>query len=293
MQFSSFSRLGICLGAALMCTQINAQGSYRGEILFLHSNSEFDTLDSEVNILAGTYYFSPVESDKGPLAESKFLSRSSAASVILSRSELDGQFGTSLQDSESSGYGLSLEIRDPNTPNTVSAGFIKDKIDVASPIKVSRDLTTTAFALGRYFSDNFHVDLRFFKLKHHDLPAGWDDMCSYALASKFVKQLENGKAYNFEATLDRTYDDNNYAKEVNTTFTLEGDYYPNSQFAIGGGLNLNRGDDEDIEGETLSLRTSYFFSPSLGIQVESDKFYPKKPELSKEKSISATIALRF
>lgn len=129
MQFNRFSRAGVCLSAALICTPINAQETFRSEIFFLHSSSEFDSLDGKSNVLAGTYFFSPVNTGNGPLAESRFLSRSSAISAVVSNSELSGPFGTSQYDSDSSRYGLVLEIRDLSTANTVSAGFTRNQTD--------------------------------------------------------------------------------------------------------------------------------------------------------------------
>ena len=293
MQLNHLSRAGVCLSAALICSPISAQETFRSEIFFLHSNSEFGSLDGNSNVFAGAYFFSPVNTGNGPLAENTFLSRSSAISVVVNNSELSGAFSKSQYDADSSGYGLFFEIRDPSTPNTVLAGLLKNKTDITSPVETNHDTTTTIFALGRYFSDNFHVNLRFFKRQAHDLPAGWDDYYAYSIASKFVKPSSNGSTYNLEVSFDRVYDDYNSIREINNSISVEGDYYLNNYFGIGGGINLDRGDNEDTEGETLTLGTSYFFSSSLGVEIQASRFYPNKSELTKDKSINATIALRF
>ena len=293
MQFRSFSRFGICLSAALMCAQINAQESYRSEVGIIHLSIKHDGIETNGNGIAGTYHFSPVDTRGAPLAESNFLTRTSSASIALSESETSGNYKSTYNESESSGYSLSFEFKQKGNPNTVSAGFNKHEADISHPITANYDFKIVSFALGRYFTDTLHVELNFVDMNTNDHTPGTDNNNIYSVNAKYVKQFGDGSAYNLETNIVRITEKENSNNEKNTALEVWTDYYFSNHFSLGGGVRLNRGDDKFEEGETLGLNATYFISPAIGLELQTERFYAKQSSQVDDETLAFSVALRF
>ncbi len=294
MQFTGYSRLGVFLTATLVCTQINAQESYRSEVGIAHATFKFDDIDAKANGIIGRFHFSAVNSNGLPLAESSFLTRTGSASITLVQSETSGHFNTFYNESESSGYRLEFDLRQKDSPNTVAARFGETESDNTSqPINATHNQTVTSFTVGRYFSDTFHVELGFLDININDHVSSGNDINSYSVSTKYIKQFDDSTAYNLEAKLERTSAKDDSSKEENTMLGFEADYYFNHRFNIGGGASFNRGDDQYDEGERLTLITNYFFSPHIGIELQAAQFYAKQAEGTDDESLDLLATLRF
>jgi len=298
MQFTGHSRLGVLLITTLICTQINAQESYRSEVGIAHSLLKFDDINLKTNGILGTFYFSPIDTSGLPLAESSFLTRTSSASVALAQSETSGNYKTTHSESEGSGYGLNFDFRQKGSPNTIEVVFNEFNTDINQPIDANIDQRGIAFAVGRYFSDTFHVELGFADWNINSHALGRNDINRYSVSTKYIKQFNDSTAYNLEANLERISDKDgsskqNKTKQNNTVLEFEADYYFNNRFSIGGGVNLNQGDDKDLEGKGLSLMTNYFFSPAIGIELQTGKFFAKQADTADDKTLDLLVSFRF
>lgn len=293
MQFTGYSRLGVFLITTLICTQINAQESYRSEVGIVYSLLKFDYINLKTSGILGTFYFSPIDTSGLPLAESSFLTRTSSASVALAQSETSGNYKTTHSESEGSGYVLNVDFRQKGSPNTIDVVFSEFKTDINQPIDANIDQRVIAFALGRYFSDTFHVELGFADWNINSLALGGNDINRYSVSTKYIKQFNDSTAYNLETNLERISDKDGSSKQNNTVLIFEADYYFNNRFSIGGGVNLNQGEDKDIEGKGLSLMTNYFFSPAIGIEIKTRKFFSKQADTADDKSVDLLVSFRF
>lgn len=178
--------------------------------------------------LRGTYYFSRVVNNAGPLAEAAFLGRNS--SINLAYSDFDSDFDN--QDSKSAWVSYFI-------PNSIFfAGVEYTEED---------DENDATFNLGITPVDGLLITTQ------HNKEA---DDYNANIYAKYVMLFDDERALNIEAAAakDEWTEENNYL--------LSGDFYFNRNFSIGAAFS-----DDDL-GNTYGLSAQHFFIENFSVSAE-------------------------
>ena len=176
------------MAGALACTNVYAE-TYQFELNGFYGSDNFVD-DTDAQGLSGTYYFNPVDTRKGPLAEASFLDRASSVSLRYERAKVSSQIAfVSVLPSPSAPMpaAANAETRTTNNNSYGASGlFVSkdsgwllgaryDRIDrsnfsgvivtgVVSPTPpsiqlTSNDIERSTITVGRYIADNTVINV--------------------------------------------------------------------------------------------------------------------------------------
>lgn len=197
----------------------------------------FGDIDSAM--LAGTWYFAPVSTDKVPLAEAAYLGRASFLSAVVARVEFDGL------DTGLNGQGVNVGYYIPNTMFYAGVGVSHgQRITALNSTIVEKDYNTTMFGtLGIAPLDGLLVSTEF-------VEGGYTPN----LTARYVGKLPNSHFYAGKVSLaDPDGGDVSYGVDF--------DYYFNESTSLGVGYGSG--------GDRLELRAQKFFSTSWAAGISA------------------------
>ena len=203
----------------------------------MRSNDGDSSADLDVAALAGTWYFAPVSTDNGPLAEAAFLGRASSLSAIAAQLDLLGNHLNAQRATV--GYYF------PGTMFYAGVGVSRNEdLIVLSPTNVLTEYRTTwSGTLGIAPLDGLLLTTDF---QEH----GYDPN----ITARYVGKLPNNHFYAGSVNLaDDDYD--------GTSFGLDFDYYFDNSTSLGLGF--------DDVGDRWELRGEKFFSKNWAAGVSA------------------------
>jgi hypothetical protein len=211
-----------------------SQDSFTSSIGARYGSS--DNADSY--IISGSYYFSPVDTTKGPLAEAVFLNRANDLSVGYTRREVDGTpFSTN-------------QVFIDGTYHVEDSSFFLN----ASVSKTNgSDSTGYGLGMGYYFSDDWTVTVS----------TSLDDDFDYAglgIGTKKLLELGGDTYLSLSAGIG-------IPEEGDNNYSVGADYYFNSHIS----LRLQRSWIDSFSDGATSLYANWFVTSSVSLNVNYAK----------------------
>ena len=293
----------MCFATILFTSMAYGQQTYQVETSAAYSSWEDDDNNKEKSYgLELTFHPEPIKVGGHPLAEAAFMERIGHISVFVGRDELD--YGS---DIEADGplFGIQIEYAQPGQPIVAQLSFVKAKADFDAPVRADASTDIYGFGIGTYISDGLRVTLNYtstetelsmwrsvFEKEHSE-----NELDRYNIDVKWVKELAKGSAINLLGEIAIVRFDTETPTETddgsNTIFGISADYYLNPYVSLGGGLEINTGDDEVYEGETIEARFRAFLHPQFSVGVEYEHFSADNEDVEDDDSIGIVLAARF
>ena len=230
------------------------------------------------------------------MAEAAFLERVGRVGLQVGIGTLEDVLG---READLTRFVTTVEYMKPSQPLYIGLVVDRMKVDLDSP--GSGDMITDIkdLQVGWFIEDGLRVGAGYsYELEDIDItaPSVIDRKTEYnrfSINGKMVRKLGGGKALNAEAMVSYDLYDDEVNDGSNTVLYLSGDYYFNNRMSAGVGLEYNRGDEEDVEGETLEANFTNFFTPSLYISVDLEKFEADNSTGTDEERFDVLLAYRF
>lgn len=240
------------LGALGFCTQSFAYDK-QFDMGFKIIDIDTPLIDSHYEVHThGTFYFDPVQTQKGPWNELAFLGKNSNFSLIYDYTYIDSNTFDDLSiETDLHTLGLGLEYFQDQLYGELALSY--DQAAVTVDVGELR---------GKDHEDglNYRALIGYFPAPDFLLAAGLDgynndveDDTRVAFKAKYVTALNNMSFVNVEA--EAAFGDND-------DVFIAADYYPNRQVSVGLGYRVADADDED---EVLQIRSQYFFNPKFAL----------------------------
>jgi len=272
-----------------------AQSPFQYEIstgFFLSDDQD----DNEVKMysLQGRHHFSPVVTSGHPLKEAPFLERVGHFELIFALTDFSSN---AMIGADGPLYGGSVIDMQPGFPLLLSTGFAKSDLEFDPPANadVSKDLYQ--LSIGFFVKDPLLVGLGYTRseteLSLSGLLSRTIQRDDYKLFTKWVHAIDLNTALNIEGTIETRQFDEDGNTGSNTLLDILAEYFFNPRTSLGIGLALNKGDDKEDEGATLTLVTTVFLNPSFFVQFGFDKFYADNNEGLDENNFDALLSARF
>ncbi|MGJ8674421.1 MAG: putative porin [Pseudoalteromonas sp.] len=198
------------------------------------SYTDSDNVD-QYNVV-GSYYFSPVSTRKGPLAEAVFLNRSNSINAGFNRSEVD--FGGNSDSFNSWRIGGTVHVED-------SGLFLNAGIAHAN----GSDSANYGLGAGYYLAKDWTVGIN----------TNFDEDLEYLGVSVDTKKLYDlgGDTYlNLTASI-------NNPDEGSTGYAAGADYYLNKNLSVGVGRSWSG----SFTDGTTALNTNWFFTDTASVSI--------------------------
>jgi len=276
-----------------------ANNSYQYAVNGLYESDKSDGGVDETDLGLGiAYYFAPVNSDKGPLKLTDFLSPQSSVAAILTDIDLDYDvvsLGGTL-------YTVGYRYADPAKLYTLTVFYntgeakksaILPGDSANSHLKIT--LNALSLELGYYLDPHRQVigevaqDNSKFSVSG---PASFSTKYeSNLVGAKYRNLFELGNLHYLDLVLGASVIENK-ANDTNLEFGVDADYFVNLGMDFFGGLALNTGDDNVAEGTTIKIGVGAFFNPMTSIQFELSQFLAQQSNNDSD-SVFVNFEARF
>ena len=200
------------------------------------SGSYTDSDNVDQYSVVGSYYFSPVSTSKGPLAEAVFLNRSNSINAGFNRSEID--FGGNSDSFNSWRIGGTVHVED-------SGLFLNAGIAHAN----GSNNSNYGLGAGYYLAKDWTVGIN----------TNFDEDLEYLGVSVDTKKLYDlgGDTYlNLSASI-------NNPDQGSTGYAAGADYYLNKHLSVGVGRSWSG----SFTDGTTALNSNWFFSETASVSV--------------------------
>ncbi|MEJ2444251.1 MAG: putative porin [Exilibacterium sp.] len=276
---------------ALLTASVSYAETYQVELEggYTSIESDFDDIDLEPDgdgwELGATYYFSPVNTDKGPLAEAAFLDRASEVSIGYSDSEVD-LLGGKL---ETDAYLFGGRFVDISSGWTFSANYtaVEDDILVQQGqnlFALDTEIDIWALSVGKYIGEGTEVYLSYAN-RDVDLDVN-EDSDTYSLGIKHVATLSGQMYYAVDASVDFVDEGSDDGEVWNGAFTL----YPLNHLGVG--VSISYADFDVDNTETYSVFGRWFVTQQLALSLSYDMEEVEDNNFETD-IVSAGATLRF
>lgn len=214
--------------AAASCNTI-AQESFTSEVSGLYASAD----GQDTFAVGGAYFFAPVDTSKGPLAEAVFLNRSNNINAAYTRVEFDGPASANV-------WGLG------GTYHIDNSGVF---INVSTAQANGSDLASYNLGAGYYISNDWTVTLG----------TSFDDDLEYEafdISTKKLLTLGGDAFLNLEAAMSVPDEgDNGYA--------FGGDYYFNKSVSVG----LDYAWVDSFSDGVSTVSVNWFVTPAISLAL--------------------------
>lgn len=251
------------LGAILSSTYVSAD-DYQSEISVVYFNSDSEHTDSSGYGIGGRYFFNPVNTSQGPLAEAAFLQRASSVGLNYTRSESDHDFShpdgfTSQGTGEDDSYSLRTDFYLPNSIFYAGLTLSHGEYSYRERVQQNAELPSETFkqqgsetnvsaVLGITPIDGLRISTAFYE--DYDLSEDWNLSARWVTESMGPTIAFTG-GYAHAGGLD--------------VVNLGADYYIDRSFSIG----LTHSDALELDDSaSTSIRARKFFTENFSVQAE-------------------------
>ena len=252
-----------------------SQNSYQVQIDAKLSKDKENTQKLESTFVSAEIFLEEVTTGSHPYAEAAFLEH--ASNLIVGY--FDSDFTSTIYDSSTDGIALGATYIEPNSLLIFQVGYQTSTADIKNGASGDSEYDGTYVGIGKYISENSAIMVNYFQLDGETNILFPLPTTTYTIKRtdinvqyKIVEQLQDGAAFNFQASLTSSDVDINATSETNTVIEFSGDYYYNQSINVGASLEMNSGDDKGDEGKTLGLNLNMFLTPSFAVFVEFNQF---------------------
>ena len=245
---------------------------YRLDIGAIAANVESDfgsvVLETDLKVLAATIFFTPIKSDKGPLAEAAYLSK--ASNWLLSTGKLDGDINSGIPFNMDSDI-TTIAMTYINPESGYIFGLLRTMADttIESPIgKVYLETEDTGVRFGKYLTDSSTMVLTYTVIEETEQ--------RFPVTSFATDSLPDIKVYDLQfRNLVTTASGSHFAVEANAiyldtagpgiqAFGLDLTFYPTTKLGIS--LSSDYIDGANNNSSTgYGLDLEYFITSSTAI----------------------------
>jgi len=248
--------IGVALPTLVLAEDPIASGdqmvdSYRWEVGTDIMGGDVDSITA-----GGTFYLSPVDPNKGPLAEAAFLNQSSSISAYYTDGETDGD-GRGLEFKD---YGIGSRFVIGDADWIIDLGYSRSEPD--NPLNIGPDdfeIDTFTVGGGKYLTDNTTMVVSY---TNKDADDGGDlDKYQLDLEHLFHTSWGGIKLLGSYGKVD--LDD---ADDIDL-YKLGGIFYPCKSIAIG--ASYRKADNDFLnEVEEYSAFAEWFINDQVGVTLE-------------------------
>ena len=269
---------------------VSAESAYQFEAAggYLDSNTDSGA-DSNIYLGGVRAYLNPINNDNYPYAESEFIARQPYVTAIVSRISTD--FLTS--DISGNLYVLGAGYSNKDQPVFVEAIYITgDQSGDINNENLELSLKAKGISLGYFFNETTTAKISYTRREIEINSISFSDDANtnkYELAFKKIMGMSDSSFVNVEGALGY-YKDND--SDANQEIEILVDYYPDKTLILGGGIGLNKGDNESDEGKTFSLQASKFITTNIAVALVFSKFMADISE-NDSQEIELDVILRF
>ncbi len=250
-------------------------------------------LDTATYPVAATFYLRPVELGGRPWEEAAFLGHQSSVSALGGRRNLDG----GSFDGDEWYYGGAVQLASPDCPLTAGGGLLSGRTRAETLFgDVEIDRVGWAANAGYWILPGLLAGLRY---RQDELDTRFsfgfdpdDRIWTAELFGKWVRQLEESRAFNLEVSAGRSELEPEFADDlVQFIGAVAGDFYFTPRLGLGAIVDAATGDDELEEGYGLGVRASGWFTRNIGLRLFYRRFFVSGS--GDDDSLGAALALRF
>lgn len=301
----------LCLGSILVLvgpTTSFAQEQYRTELSAKYQRNDFEREGRTLYTTAGLEYFlAPVHTDNHPYAEAAFLERIGSVGF----SGTDGDYNSDGATGDQRSYDLFVNYSTPDFPVVITASWYTGTDNYKYNggyygYLADSDYDYYSLSLGKYLSHGLLVNIAY-SLNHAEttntfwytpLPAASMDISTfrskqYSLATKYVRELENGSAFNLEGFLLQESFDASGQKEHNFIVAVAGDYYFTRRVSAGVGIMSQNTASQYSDGKSYSINVKGFITPRFSVQTRYERFLNDNDGRPSDRNYALTLAARF
>lgn len=298
-------RSSLSLAIGLVCS-LTAMSSYAQSGNLFNSNNmnrlymaELD-LGTEVspNQLSSkksaSSYNSAKSDDKTPYAESHFLEH--VGNVELLFGVTQHQATTSTSSTNSFIVGDGFKYANKNKPLLLGSRLapLETKYDLSEDKNQESDIFSVG--LGMFIKKGMMVGFKYDRTTsriYKDL-AQIDTVKSdqYDFFTKFVHQLDNGRAFNIEASyaIDSAVDN---TRGDNQTFNISGDFYVNPKNSIGFGIERITSEENFIDGNVMSFEMRSYITPKFSVAAGLERYSSDNIQFIDDQTIDINFNAQF
>lgn len=274
----------------LALTSINVH-AYQWETTLSHLQIEADdnSREAKTTDINATWYINPVNTNKGPLAESGYTAQVSSLNFGYADTTFDFS-GSGKLDGPAIILGARYVV--PESEYIIAIDYINVALD-DGPSKL--DLDSFTLTAGKYFTDTLTGFLSYTD-NTIDGSTGFTDLDTTIIALGLKNIIQMGEKYiNVEGSIESETQEYSSATadETNTTISLLGDYYFNREFSLGADLELNNGDDVATEGTSFGVNSRYFFNPQFSILASYTTFSADNAGEIDDDTLELSLSARF
>jgi len=257
-----FKKTALVAGLGLIISAA-AQADYRWQVDVAAGRENIDVGSEDGDVdrfgIGGRFYFSEVDTSKGPLGEAAFLDHSSYIGAGYVYTDLDDI----VEDVDGDTYGINGRYVLPlDSISLIFEGSWSRKTPDFS------DIDFYSIGFGAYVTDNTTVILtyRTSDIDETDkVDAG--DIDAYELAVEHLWHLDGDGAIKVEGSYGLIdVDDNNIndGDDIDT-WNIGGTWYVNN--TLGFGVNYSRFDNFGIEADTYGVGAEWFVTEDIGLSL--------------------------
>jgi len=263
-----------------------AQDSVRTEAGLSFSRVKSDIVKIDTTSAQATYFFDKVPTRPGdyPLDQAQFVERIGGVSAHYGRLSPHVEGFDTL--SKGSTYGAVLDLRRPETPLVVTAGYDFSRSGKlgGSTFETQSDTKSYRLSVGTYLDKTTAYSLDWSRSKTDAETSGaspsdfHDTMTSIGISGVQLQRLAGGGYTAFLAGVSRTTNEQDgSASEKNRSLLLQATYYPTKMLGLNFGVLTDRGDDTSLEGEIYLTGAKMFVTPTASLGLDYRRFIAKAP----------------
>jgi len=286
------SSLSLAIGVACSLT---AMGSYaQSSNLFNQNRLYLAELDQSTSNKAVSSKSHSKNESNAPLAETRFLEHVGNVELLFGVTQHESKASTS--NSNSFVVGDGFKYANKNKPLLLGSRLapLETKYDLSDDNNQESDIYSVG--LGMFIQKGMMVGFKYDRTTsriYKDL-AQINTIKSdqYDVFTKFVHQLDNGQAFNIEASyaIDSAVDD---ARGDNETFNISGDFYVDPKNSIGFGIERITSEENVVDGNVMSFEMRSYITPKFSVAAGLEKYSSDNIQFADDQKIDINFNAQF
>jgi hypothetical protein len=262
--------LAVSIAGWIFFPSLSTAQSYQSEVGVGLGRTNWSTAHSDSFGVRATYNFTPLMTDRGPLEEAGFLSRSASLSGEISQTKTEGSSG----EVRDNNYGVSLEYASAESPWVATVGLSRLESDFSGStlsggghggVSESGSSTTSKVAInayglgvGYFIADATRVRIAYTRFTTERINYAFDSALSVDM--KHLFSFSGDQSLSLTGAVSRTEGDK--YDLYGTTVSIDAAYYFSRELGVGAGYSeiSNEGIAPDVTDRTWSVQLSQFFA---------------------------------
>jgi len=227
-----------------------------------------------------------------PYAETRFLEHVGSVELLFGITRFASTTGNSTAFVVGDGFGFA----DKNQPLLINSRL--DPLDTKYDLSDDSDLESDIYSLGlgmflkKGLMVGFKYDRTTSKIYKDLTQINTFKSDQYDFFTKYVHQLSNGKALNFEASfaIDTAIDND---RGDNQTINISGDYYVNQKNSIGIGIERITSEEDVLDGDVISIELRSFITPKFSVAAGMERYTSDNIQFEDDRTFDINFNARF